>query len=123
LIENRRPRIRMRSTSPTPQVLENATMCAGVTLTKRMLISPITVRIPGETLTLATAKKIADNKAKEICSDAMLLAWFDKKTGEVSPRVECCREDKPGWLVYAESRGGDIVIDINDEEYVFIYCG
>ena len=98
-------------------------MSVCVTFTKEMLRSPITISIPGETLTFVTAKAIADSKAKRISSGAMLLAWFDMKTGEVSPRVECCREDKPGWLVYAESRGGDIVIDINDEEYVFIYCG
>ena len=98
-------------------------MSVCVTFTKEMLRSPITISIPGETLTFVTAKEIADSKAKRISSGAMLLAWFDKKTGEVSPRVECCREDKPGWLVYAESRGGDIAIDINDEEYVFIYCG
>jgi len=28
---------------------------------------------------------------------------------------------KSGWIVYAESRGGTIAIDINDEEYIFIY--
>ena len=98
-------------------------MSACVTLTRQMLVSPITVTIPGETLTFANAREIADSQAKEVSADAMLLAWFDKKTGEVSPRVECCREDKPAWLVYAESRGGQIVIDINNEEYVFIYCG
>jgi hypothetical protein len=98
-------------------------MSACVKLTHEMLTSPITVTFPSKTLTFVSAKEIADGKAKGVSSDAMLLAWFDKKTGEVSPRVECCREDKPGWLVYAESRGGKIVIDINDEEYVFVYCG
>jgi hypothetical protein len=96
---------------------------ACVKLTHQMLTSPITVAIPGEALTFLTSREIADSKAKAVSSDAMLLAWFDKKTGKVSPTVECCREDKPGWLVYAESRGGNIAIDINDEEYVFIYLG
>jgi len=35
--------------------------------------------------------------------------------------VTCCSDDKPAWLVYAESRGGDLVIDINGESYVFVY--
>jgi hypothetical protein len=98
-------------------------MSACVKLTREMLTSPITVTIPGETLTFLTARETADNRAKAVNSDAMLLAWFDKKAGAVSPSVECCREDKPGWLVYAETRGGKIVIDINNEEYVFIYLG
>jgi hypothetical protein len=102
---------------------ERSIVSACVKLTQEMLTSRITVTVPTETLTFLVAKEIADDKAKGVSADAMLLAWFDKKTGEVSPRVECCREDKPGWLVYAESRGGKIVIDINDEEYVFIYCG
>jgi hypothetical protein len=51
----------------------------------------------------------------------MLLAWYEAKSGRFSPAVECCSETKPGWLVYAESRGGNIAIDINDQEYVFVY--
>jgi hypothetical protein len=51
----------------------------------------------------------------------MLLAWYNGRTGEFSPKVTCCGEDKPTWLIYAESRGGDLVIDINDEAYVFVY--
>jgi len=94
-----------------------------VELTKEMLISPVRLSISDKDLTFSVAKEIADRKSLEINPDAMLLAWFDRKSGTVSPRVECCSEKKPGWLVYAESRGGGIVIDINDEEYVFVYLG
>ena len=51
----------------------------------------------------------------------MLLAWYDQGAGRFSPQVTCCSDDKPAWLVYAESRGGDLVIDINGESYVFVY--
>jgi hypothetical protein len=51
----------------------------------------------------------------------MLLAWFDRQAGRYSPNIICCGEDKPTWLTYAESRGGDLVIDLNGEEYVFVY--
>lgn len=34
------------------------------------------------------AKKIADAEAKKRTPDPMLLAWFDKKSGIFSPRVE-----------------------------------
>ena len=51
----------------------------------------------------------------------MLLAWYDRDAGAFSPQAPCCTDDKPGWLVYAESRGGDLVIDLNREAYVFVY--
>lgn len=98
-------------------------MAACIELTREMLISPIRLSINDKDLHFATAREFADGKAFEINPDAMLLAWFDRKSGEFSPRVECCNDKKPGWLVYAETRGGRIVIDINDEEYVFVYLG
>ena len=94
-----------------------------VRLTKEMLRSPIHLSISDKDLTFSVAKEIADRTVFEINPEAMLLAWFDRKSGLFSPRVECCSKKKPGWLVYAESRGGGIVIDINDEEYVFVYLG
>jgi hypothetical protein len=51
----------------------------------------------------------------------MLMAWYESSSGSFSPNVQCCSEHKPGWVVYAESRGGHITIDIKDEEYIFIY--
>jgi hypothetical protein len=51
----------------------------------------------------------------------MLLSWFQGKTGESYPNMECGPGDKPAWITYAESRGGDLVIDINQGQYIFIY--
>jgi len=67
------------------------------------------------------AKDIAKQKAKEICADPMLLSWYQGQTGESYPNLECGPGDKPAWIVYAESRGGDLTIDINGGQYVFIY--
>lgn len=92
-------------------------------LTKSMLERPIEVRVKDGISDFQEAKAIAGRKAAEVAEDPMLLAWFDKKAGEFSPKVECCAEGKPSWLVYAESRGGKIIVDINDEEYVFVYYG
>lgn len=72
-------------------------------------------------LSLSEAKRLADAAARDRVPDPMLLAWFSRKTGEHSPKVECCGEDKPAWLVYAESRGGNLTIRLNDGEYVFVY--
>jgi hypothetical protein len=51
----------------------------------------------------------------------MLLSWYNGKTNESYPNLECGPGDKPAWIIYAESRGGDLTIDINEGQYVFIY--
>lgn len=81
----------------------------------------IEVKIDNPNLNFAEAKDIAKQKAKEICADPMLLSWYQGKTGESYPNLECGPGDKPAWIVYAESRGGDLTIDINEGQYVFIY--
>jgi hypothetical protein len=91
-----------------------------VPLKRDMLKNPIHLRVAGE-LDFARARTLADRRAGESGEEPMLLAWYNGGTGEFSPRVTCCTEDKPTWLTYAESRGGDLVIDINDETYVFVY--
>jgi hypothetical protein len=88
--------------------------------TRAVLTNPILIYAP-QPLDFGKARELADQKAKESSEDPMLLAWYDGKSGRFSPPVECCSEIKPGWIVYAESRGGSITIDINDEAYIFIY--
>ena len=92
-------------------------------ITQDMLSHPVMVRVDDRALDLMSAKAIADRKAKELSSDPTLLAWFDRKNGKFSPYVICCGTEKPTWLVYAESRGADIAVDINNEDYVFVYKG
>ena len=69
----------------------------------------------------AEAKDLSKQKAKEFCTDPMLLSWYQGETGESYPNIECSPGDKPAWIVYAESRGGDLTIDTNEGQYVFIY--
>ena len=88
---------------------------------KTYLTNPIQVKYDKESLDFEKAKQIADQNARDLCSDPMLLAWYQGKTGDYVPKTECGVGDKPAWIIYAESRGGDITIDINDEEYIFIY--
>lgn len=90
---------------------------------KAMVQDAIHLRVDAENLDFEAAKSISDAKAKEKADDPMLLAWFDKKTGRFSPKVDCCGGDKPAWLVYAESRGGTVMVCINDGEFVFVYRG
>jgi hypothetical protein len=81
----------------------------------------IKIEIDNPDLEFAEAKDCAKQKAKETCADPMLLSWYQGKTGESYPNLECGPGDKPAWIVYAESRGGNLKIDINEGQYVFIY--
>jgi hypothetical protein len=81
----------------------------------------IRLTIDNKTLDVVTAKERAKQKAKELSADPMLLSWFCGKTGEYYPKTECGRSDKPPWIIFAESRGADIAVDINDGEYIFLF--
>lgn len=81
----------------------------------------IKIRIDEKDLDFVKAKDIAKEKAKELAQDPMLLSWFNGKTGEYYPKLECGTWDKPVWIIFAESRGADIAVNINDGEYVFLY--
>jgi hypothetical protein len=81
----------------------------------------IKLEIDNMDLDFAEAKNLAKQKAKETSADPTLLSWYQGKTGESYPNLECGPGDKPAWIVYAESRGGDLTIDINEGQYGFIY--
>ena len=51
----------------------------------------------------------------------MLVVWYDGATGKGHPDAQECT-GKPGWLAYAESHGGDIRVNINHHEFVFIFA-
>ena len=81
----------------------------------------IHMEIPDPDLDFSTAKDLAKEKARTHCSDPMLLSWLNGKTGEFYPNVDCGAGKKPAWIVFAESRGGNLLIDVNGGEYVFFY--
>jgi hypothetical protein len=86
-----------------------------------MLPNPVDIAIGDGALDFSRAKQAAESRAREICAEPMLLAWFDRAAGKFSPNITCCREDLPSWLAYGLSRGGDLIIDINQEAYIFVY--
>jgi hypothetical protein len=81
----------------------------------------IRMEIPDKDLDYETAHDIARDKAKEVTSDPMLLAWYCGKTGEYYPKTECGPKGRPPWIIFAESRGADIAVNINDGEHIFLY--
>ncbi len=82
----------------------------------------IHVHLNDEALTFDRARRAAMEQARVYNTDPMLLSWYDRKSGAYSPRgLECCQEGKPSWVSYAEGRGADLTIDINDEAYIFMF--
>ena len=72
-------------------------------------------------LEFITARDLAKQTAQERSRDAMLLSWYNRKTGEYYPRYDCGREDKPVWELFAESRGANLTVDVDGGEYVFMF--
>ena len=68
-----------------------------------------------------SAKDLAKQQAQERSPDAMLLSWYNRKTGEYYPRYDCGREDKPVWELFAESRGANLTVDVDKGDYVFMF--
>ena len=89
---------------------------------KKMLPHPVDLKIDDGKLDFRSAKHLSDDKANEYMKHPMLMGWYNRNSGHFSPNVTCCSEDKPGWVVYAESRGGNLSVTVNDEQYVFIYA-
>lgn len=96
-------------------------MAGCIPLSREMLRDPIDIDVADTPLEFARARAIAEARARREAADPMLLAWYDREAGRFSPQVTCCGDNKPAWLVYGESRGGDLVIDINREAFVFVY--
>lgn len=88
---------------------------------KYQLINPLKIKTDLPDLDFLAAQSMADKKAKSLCPDPRLVSWYNATTGESHPEAKCGNTGKPGWLGYAESRNCDMTVDINDEQYVFIY--
>jgi hypothetical protein len=60
-------------------------------------------------------------RARQINKDAMMLAWYNRRSGEGFPDYDCGANDKPPWQVFAEARGANLTIDVNNGEFIFLY--
>jgi hypothetical protein len=72
-------------------------------------------------LEFISAKDLAKQAAQERSPDAMLLSWHNTKTGEHYPRYDCGGHDRPAWVLFAESRGANLTVDVDDGDYVFMF--
>lgn len=92
------------------------------TVEKEMLPNLVEIKVSESKLNFRDARALSDKKVNELIENPMLMGWYSRDKGQFSPNVTCCSDEKPGWLVYAESRGGNLSVSINDEQYVFIYA-
>ena len=72
-------------------------------------------------LNFETARKLAKAKALDINRNAMQLAWYNGQTDQGFPDYDCGPGDRPPWRVFAESRGANLTIDVNDGTFIFLY--
>jgi hypothetical protein len=88
---------------------------------KYRLINPVKIKTDRRDLDFLSAHSMAEKKVKSLCQEPTLISWYNATTGEYHPKTECGNAGNPGWLDYAESRNCDLTIDINDEQFVFVY--
>jgi hypothetical protein len=90
--------------------------------TKDMLpqdVVSINIDDPGCDLDCAMEKAFA--KAEERDNAPVLLGWFDKEGQSYGPSGECCVEGEPSWLSFSYAHGGNFAVDVNQEQYVFVF--
>jgi len=76
--------------------------------------------IDGPELDFQAAKDAAKKIALTKSANCMVLSWKNGKTGEFYPKRECGTENKPAWIYYAETRGANLTVDINDGAFIFM---
>jgi len=81
------------------------------------------LRLQGPHLDLERAKEASRHLAHTYASNPELVSWYDGKEKTFFPEGECCTDEKPDCLEYARSRGGNLTVEVNDMEYVFVYRG
>lgn len=62
-------------------------------------------------------KRVADTRG-----NAMILSWNDEKNGRFYPTRACGdgKQDVPPWIYYAQVRGSNLTVDVNDGDYIFM---
>ncbi|MEE4113111.1 MAG: AF1514 family protein [Desulfobacteraceae bacterium] len=81
----------------------------------------VKLTIDAPDLDFDTARAQAKAKALDISPNAMQLAWYNGQTDQGFPNYDCGRGDRPPWQVFADSRGANLTIDVNDGAFIFLY--
>jgi hypothetical protein len=84
-------------------------------------LETVNVEVNDPDLDLTAASAIAKTNARSMDSNAMMLSFHSAKTGEFWPHYDCGGGGRPPWVVFAEARGYNLKIDINNGEFEFFY--
>jgi len=84
-------------------------------------LDTVNISVEDTGLDLTEASALAKAKARDLDSNAMMLSYHSAKTGEFWPNYDCGGGSRPPWIVFAESRGYNLKIDVNDGDYEFFY--
>ena len=94
---------------------------AEITSTTQYPRETVSLSIADPGLDLAGARALAKQKARTMDRNAMMLSYHSGKTGEYWPSYDCGGAGRPPWIVFAESRGYNLKIDINNGQFEFFY--
>lgn len=89
---------------------------------EEILPGAVHLKLEGPELDWDRAKGAAYSLAHTYASSPELISWYDKAGQVFSPKEEC-KEGSPGWVEYARAQGGNLTVDVNHEQYVFIFRG
>lgn len=81
----------------------------------------INLKVADPELDMEKAGALAKEKARAMDPNAMMLSFHSNKTGEFWPNYECGGNGRPPWIIFAESRGYNLLIDINEGQFEFFY--
>ncbi|GAB4291966.1 MAG: hypothetical protein Kow0096_06460 [Thiohalomonadaceae bacterium] len=84
----------------------------------------VMIESDGAELDFNRAKRLADGLAEKRMEGPLLLSWYDRGRDLASPAGvnECHRHcATPGYVAYAENRGGTLLVDVAHGAYVFCY--
>jgi len=66
-------------------------------------------------------QKAAKDAALEVGGDVALVSYYDRARNKMVPEAVSSKEGNDGYRIYAESRGADIRVTVNDDEYDFFF--
>lgn len=66
-------------------------------------------------------KKAATTEAHSYDCTSKLVSWFDRKRETFFSPGGSCVKGMPSWVEYGAMQGADLTIDVNHEDYVFMF--
>jgi len=88
--------------------------------TEELAFETFQMAIADSAMPFAEVSAQVKQRARQINKDAMMLSWYNGRTGKGYPDYDCGNE-RPFWEMFADSRGCNLKIIVNDGDYVFYY--